>query len=71
MILLDGVIQAPGGSNEDESDNFIYGGWTAQYSDDVYGNGFKMNSSNLLTIFWAEKHLRYGRTIGLIMQTFR
>lgn len=37
MISLDGVIQAPGGSKEDESGNFNYGGWTEQYSDEVYG----------------------------------
>ncbi|UOK41694.1 MULTISPECIES: dihydrofolate reductase family protein [Flavobacterium] len=37
MITLDGVMQAPGGPEEDTSDGFKYGGWTAPYGDDVYG----------------------------------
>lgn len=37
MISLDGVMQAPGGPKEDRSGGFKYGGWTAPYSDKVYG----------------------------------
>jgi len=32
-ISLDGVIQAPGGPDEDTSDGFAYGGWAAPYHD--------------------------------------
>jgi len=32
-ISLDGVIQAPGGPDEDTSDGFAYGGWVAPYHD--------------------------------------
>ncbi len=35
MITLDGVMQAPGGPEEDTSDLFKYGGWTAPYGDEI------------------------------------
>jgi len=34
-ISLDGVIQAPGGPDEDSSGGFAYGGWSAPYSDPI------------------------------------
>ena len=37
MISIDGVLQAPGGSKEDASEGFKYGGWTAPYGDEVGG----------------------------------
>ncbi len=44
-ISLDGVIQAPGGPEEDNSGGFAYGGWTAPYSDAILGTllGKQMN----------------------------
>jgi dihydrofolate reductase len=37
MVTLDGVMQAPGGTKEDASEGFKYGGWTAPYGDEAYG----------------------------------
>ncbi len=50
MITLDGVMQAPGGPEEDESGDFKFGGWVAPYTDDIGGKAImeQMKSSDLL-----------------------
>ncbi len=36
-ISLDGVIQAPGGPDEDTSGGFANGGWISPYADPILG----------------------------------
>ncbi len=52
MITLDGVIQAPGGPEEDTSGGFKFGGWVAPYDDKVYdqvvGKELKQRADYLL-----------------------
>jgi dihydrofolate reductase len=40
FISLDGVVQAPGGPQEDTDGGFAHGGWSHPFFDDVVGGGF-------------------------------
>lgn len=40
FVSLDGVIQAPGGADEDRDGGFEHGGWTMPYWDDEIGKTF-------------------------------
>lgn len=40
FVSLDGVIQAPGGADEDTEGGFRHGGWTVPYWHDDIGNAF-------------------------------
>ena len=37
FVTLDGVMQAPGGPEEDGEGGFAYGGWSVNYWDDQMG----------------------------------
>ena len=43
FVSLDGVMQAPGGPQEDPTGGFRFGGWTAPYWDDTVGQATAEN----------------------------
>ncbi|GAA0878853.1 dihydrofolate reductase family protein [Algoriphagus jejuensis] len=74
FITLDGVIQAPGGPEEDPSENFKYGGWVAPYDDETSGQMMEtlLKPADLLLgrktfeiweNYWP-KHVEYWPTIN-------
>ncbi len=40
-ISIDGVIQGPGGPEEDTSNGFAYGGWSGPYADEIIGTALR------------------------------
>ena len=47
FVSLDGVMQAPGGPEEDPTGGFNYGGWTVNYWDDAMGKSWAKSSEPL------------------------
>ena len=66
FITLDGVMQAPGGGEED----FKYGGWSAPYFDEVVDKVLEEQQKKLQTFFWVEKHLKFLPLSGPNTKTF-
>ena len=46
FMSLDGVMQAPGGAEEDTEGGFAYGGWTWPYWHDEIGERFFQSMSD-------------------------
>jgi len=80
FITLDGVMQAPGGPEEDKSGSFKYGGWSAPYSDKVSGKVMQkqMKPADLLlgrktfeifASYWPE-HADYWPGINTVKKYF-
>ncbi|WP_010599556.1 dihydrofolate reductase family protein [Pedobacter agri] len=76
MITLDGVMQAPGGPEEDLSGGFEYGGWSAPFNDEESGKIMQklMQPSDLLLgrktfKIWEDywpKHTNYWPSINTV-----
>lgn len=76
MITLDGVMQAPGGPEEDLSGGFEYGGWSAPFNDEESGKVMQklMQPSDLLLgrktfKIWEDywpKHTNYWPSINAV-----
>ena len=54
-ISLDGVIQAPGGPDEDASGGFAYGGWIAPYSDAILGTALRRQMNKPFDLLLGRK----------------
>jgi dihydrofolate reductase len=55
FITLDGVIQAPGGEDEDRDNGFVHGGWTRPYWHDDIGNHFVSLMKNVDTFLLGRR----------------
>jgi len=69
MITLDDVMQASGGPEEDTSGGFKYGGWTAPYSDELFGKILEEDLKPADYIL-GRKLLRFLHLTGPSMLTF-
>ena len=54
-ISIDGVIQAPGGSDEDTSGGFAYGGWAGPYSDEILGTALRKQMNRPFDLLLGRK----------------
>jgi dihydrofolate reductase len=54
-ISMDGVIQAPGGPDEDTSGGFAYGGWIGSYSDTQLGTALRRQMNKPFDLLLGRK----------------
>jgi dihydrofolate reductase len=55
FVSLDGVMQAPGGPEEDPTRGFKYGGWTVNYWDDAMGEAMGGTFNNPFDLLLGRK----------------
>jgi dihydrofolate reductase len=55
FVTLDGVMQAPGGPEEDDGGNFKYGGWTVPYFDEALGQVMAKQMSHPFDLLLGRK----------------
>jgi dihydrofolate reductase len=55
QISMDGVIQAPGGPDEDTSGGFEYGGWVGPYSDPILSTEVEKQLNKPLDLLLGRK----------------
>src|SRR5262245_56757512 len=55
FITLDGVMQAPGGPDEDTSGDFQYGGWTVGYFDEAGGEAMAQQMGHPLALLLGRR----------------
>lgn len=67
-LSLDGVIQAPGGPEEDTSGGFAHGGWIAPYSDDVLGTVLRRQMNMPFDLLLGRKTFDIGSRSGRSMR---
>ena len=54
-ISLDGIIQAPGGPDEDTSGGFTHGGWISPYSDAMLGTALRKQMNQPFDLLLGRK----------------
>ncbi len=55
FVTLDGVMQAPGGPEEDPTGGFQYGGWSVNYWDEMMGNAMGKMMENPFDLLLGRK----------------
>lgn len=64
IVSLDGVMQAPGGPEEDPSDAFKCGGWSVGYWDDAQAKVMDAQMSRPYEMLLGRKRMTSLRTPG-------